>query len=45
MKKQLHKDAVKLYVEAARAKPDFDKVIRDLEKEYNKQHKKKVEFI
>ena len=40
MTKQAHRDAVELYVEAARAKPGFDKVIQ----EYKKQHKK-VEFI
>ena len=45
MKKQANGDAVELYVEAARAKPDFDKVIRDLAKEYKKQHKNKVEFM
>ena len=44
MKKQAHRDAVELYVEAACAKLEFDKVIRDLAKEYKKQHKK-VEFI
>jgi len=45
MKKQECTDAVELYVEAARAKPDFDKVIRDLAQEYKEQHKQKVEFI
>ena len=45
MKKQCDGNAVKLYEEAACAKPHFDTVIRDLAKEYKKQHKNKVVSI